>query len=245
MSTSQSSGSKYSCRTQDEEESSYAFAPNSNFAGTTGELAPNEPDDLVLGYGRIVPRWDVKRAGGRNIQYLVQVSSFPSAERAKVATVAFQEAADSWNELETGVKITETTERSSANFYLVYRQSVREDGTLAEAFFPHEVNKDVIVYSLSFESKNLPILKNIFEHEIGHVLGLRHEFAIEEEGGGAVRFLEPNELSIMSYKFPPTIRNSDKVGIKKFYELPNGFKVKNSPVTDFVPRIRSQRPTPS
>jgi hypothetical protein len=246
--------SKYPCRTQDEEEPSFGVAPVSNFAGTTGELAPDEPDDLVLGYGTIVPRWDVKQAGGRKLEYYVQVESFPSADKAKIAADTFQKAANSWNELDIGIVISKTTDQSSANFYLVYKVNTQANiNTLASAFFPHEIDQDVIVYKRSFDADGLAILKNIFQHEIGHILGLRHEFAItgdpdkglRPEDAGPVQFLENNYNSIMSYNFPPKIQDSDREQVSKFYELPNGFKVVNSPITDFIPRIRRGKVTPS
>lgn len=248
--------SQYPCHTQEEEDPSFGLAPVSNFAGTTGENAPDEPDDLVLGYGTIVPRWDVKQVGGRKLEYYVQVESFPSPDQAKIAADTFQKAANSWNELDIGIIISKTTDQSSANFYLIYKVNPRVGpgvNTLASAFFPHEIDQDVIVYKRSFDPDGLPILKNIFQHEIGHILGLRHEFAItgdqerswlKPEGEGAVQFLENNYYSIMSYNFPPKMQDSDREQVVKFYGLPNGFKVVDSPVTDFVPRIRNPKITP-
>lgn len=97
-----------------------------------------------------------------------------------------------------------------------------DDLTLAEAFFPNEINQDIIVYEFSFSDQgNRAILKNIFVHEIGHVLGLRHEFAItgdpqrdlDSEFDGAVQFMQENPKSIMSYEFPPTMQQSDREGL--------------------------------
>jgi hypothetical protein len=117
---------------------------------------------------------------------------------------------------------------------------------LAQAFFPHEVDQDVIVYSYALEDDNRSILKAIFLHEIGHILGLRHEFAIEPddkgngpEGFGAKQFLAKNRNSVMSYRnFPPEMQDSDRTQTVAFYKLPNGFMIGNSPVTDFQPKIR-------
>ena len=115
------------------------------------------------------------------------------------------------------------------------------------AFFPNEVNQDVVVFERSFSSQaNRSILKNLFTHELGHVLGLRHEFAItgdpskglSPEFDGAVQFLGENSKSIMSYEFPPTTRPSDKEGTKAFYQLAPGTVIRGSPVTDYVPQIR-------
>ncbi|CVK92143.1 hypothetical protein FPRO06_08887 [Fusarium proliferatum] len=240
---------KYPCNTQEETDPSFGPAPISNLAGTTGDNAPDEPDSLVVGFGTIVPRWDVKPNGGRKLEYFVQTQSFPSPDTARTAATAFQEAADAWNELNIGISITETTEQASANFYLVYRVNPsfgNGRNTLARAFFPHEIDQDVIVFTRAFDRNNLPILKNIFQHEIGHILGLRHEFAIEgdaakdllPEGQGAVLLGEKNYFSIMSYNFPPKFQDSDGNQTIGFYNLANGHMISGSPVTDFQPQIR-------
>ena len=68
----------------------------------------------------------------------------------------------------------------------------------------------------------------MFLHELGHVLGLRHEFAIEsEQGSGAMRLFSTDKESIMSYYFPPQIQESDKKDLRAFYSLPQ--------LKDFVP----------
>ncbi|KAF7533981.1 hypothetical protein G7054_g6622 [Neopestalotiopsis clavispora] len=240
---------KYPCHTQEEEDPSYGPAPVSNLAGTTGDNAPDEPDSLVVGYGTIVPRWDVTLPGARKLQYFVRTDGFPSESQARSAARSFQEAADSWNELELGIIISETTEEESANFCLVYQVNpVKGTGrsTLARAFFPHEADQDVIVFSRAFDRDAVPILKNIFQHEIGHILGLRHEFAItgdaakdlKPEGEGAVQYLENNYNSIMSYNFPPRIQASDQDQIVQFYGLANGHMMNGSPITDYQPQVR-------
>ncbi|KAM0206145.1 hypothetical protein ACHAQI_008443 [Fusarium lateritium] len=230
----------YHCRTQEEEDASYGPAPISNLAGTTGDNAPDQPDQLVVGYGEIVPRWDVKTAGARKLQYFVVTDTFPSPSVAQTAAKEFQAAAESWNELELGISISETTDQDAVNFNLVYKVNTlkSEQDTLAQAFFPHETNEEVIVFKLALGPQYLPILKNIFQHEIGHILGLRHEFAIKKEGFGAVQFLEENEKSVMSYNFPPRIQRSDREQVTEFYKLANGYMINGSPVTDFQPQIR-------
>lgn len=240
---------KYPCETQEEQDPSYGNAPVSNFSGTTGDNAPDEPDSLVVGYGTIVPRWDVFQQPGRKLQYFVNVESFPSSKEVDVAKTNFQQAADSWNELEIGLTIVETSDSSVANFHLVYAVNPTKGPgrtTLARAFFPHERDQDVIVFSKALEPRNLAILKNVFQHELGHVLGLRHEFAItgdeakdlKAEGKGATQFMEMNYNSIMSYNFPPRMQQSDRDQTIAFYKLNNGYLMGASPVTDFAPAVR-------
>lgn len=238
---------KYPCDTQEEEDPSYGAAPISNLAGTTGDNDPDEPDSLVVGFGTIVPRWDVKVDGGRILRYFVQTESFPDPSQAQIAAKEFKDATESWNELELGVTISETTEAVNANFDLVYKANPNyggEKNTLAKAFFPHETNQDVIVFKKAFDHTS--IMKNVFQHEIGHILGLRHEFAItgdatkeiKPEKHAAVQYLSNNYNSIMSYCFPPKMQDSDRDQTIQFYQLPNGFMVNGSPVTDYQAQVR-------
>lgn len=249
MAIPKSEYTKYRCDTQKEEDPSFGPAPSSNLAGTTGANDPDQEDSIVVGYGIIVPRWDVTPPGGRKLLYFVRTDLFPSPSQAKAAAQSFQDAADSWNAMKLGVVISQTTDQASANFYLVYKvnpTTVPPSTVLARAFFPHEVDQDVIVFTRAYDPNNFPILKNIFQHEIGHILGLRHEFAIEgdparglpPEGNGAVLFGEKNPISIMSYNFPPEIQDSDRVQVAQFYKLANGFMISGRPVTDFQSQLR-------
>lgn len=71
----------------------------------------------------------------------------------------------------------------------------------------------------------------VFTHELGHVLGLRHEFALNpvnenpgqglvlrEAANGAVLVGDRNEYSVMNYRAePPVIQESDVVSTREFY----------------------------
>jgi hypothetical protein len=93
---------------------------------------------------------------------------------------------------------------------------------------------NVYVYQKAFETGYINYLKNILTHELGHVLGLRHEFAPEKEPGtGAIVWGPRNPLSVMSYTFPPQIQPSDRVYTKTFYAH-NG-PIGNVNVQDHIP----------
>lgn len=239
-----SSEQSYTCETQDGRMATFGIAPVSHLPNNH-----DDPDSIVLGMGSIVPRWDVTIQPNRKLLYFVLVDTFPSESDAEFAASALQQAANAWNILNIGLTITSTDNQAAANFNLVYQvPSDPSSRTLARAFFPNEVDQDVIVFARAFQQSNRTILKNIFMHELGHVLGLRHEFAItgdpskdlDPEGDGAVQFWTANYNSIMSYNFPPTMQDSDKKGVVAFYKLKNGFMVNESPVTDYLPQLRKR-----
>ena len=181
----------------------------------------------------------------QKVQFYVKTSTFRSNEDAEYAGDALQAAGDEWNKLDLGIEFGRVPDEDTANFALVYRVSPPpqpgQGQTLARAFFPNERNQNIIVFSVAFEGRNKEFIYNFFLHELGHVLGLRHEFAIESEGAGAVQFLGKNDKSVMAYnypRFPPEIQQSDINGTKKFYELENGYEIGSQPVTDYVLRVR-------
>jgi hypothetical protein len=122
----------------------------------------------------------------------------------------------------------------------------QDENVLAVAFFPHKVT-DVLVYATSlahpFWKKHL---MNTLLHEIGHILGLRHEFALDLNDDGtlmesvppAQRFGSRNKHSVMSYDDVNYIRDTDIVDIKAFYELANRSSLTEGgpPIIDYTPR---------
>ncbi|KAB8230336.1 uncharacterized protein BDW43DRAFT_302447 [Aspergillus alliaceus] len=83
----------------------------------------------------------------------------------------------------------------------------------------------VQVYTYAFSPAYKRHMWSVFAHELGHVLGLGHEFA-----------LAPNELSVMNYRRePPMIQQSDIDGTKIFYNPPVGTILGKTPIVDYIP----------
>lgn len=135
-----------------------------------------------------------------------------------------------------GVRFIKTATRNTSTFVVQYNGS--DGDTLAEAFFPNtKLSNYLFVYSRVLEIDVRANMANVFEHELGHVLGLRHEFAAEE--GDFVLFGELNPASVMSYNWPPSITEQDTKETQAFYawkEPEIGSAVNSYKVVDVVPR---------
>ncbi|RFN48797.1 matrix metalloproteinase-11 [Fusarium flagelliforme] len=214
---------EYDCITQKGDEPA--------FAGSESNIP-----SIVVGLSTIIPRW----TNSTTIKWFIRADKFPSDEEAAIAASALDAAANEWNAVNFGVTVYQTTDKKEANFNLVYRDNPPDRPTvLARAFFPHQEDRDVVVFKYGMDAKNRYRLKNVFLHELGHVFGLRHEFAIVKEGRGAKRFMNENKESVMAYNKIPTVQESDREEIRAFYQLENGADVDGSPVTDYVPQLRS------
>jgi hypothetical protein len=200
-------------------------------------------DGMVVGVGPIIPRW----VPGTKLRYFVVREGFPNDVDFNYSSQAFAEACKEWNDIKFGVYISPTNDRKVANFVVKYFKppppapGEDPDDTIASAFFPNEV-KDVRVYDFTLVTpKWRAILKNSFLHEIGHIIGLRHEHAIVGDARGnkpektqAHQFGDKNPISVMSYEDKNEIQDSDKKDVIAFYKLANRFLIDDTPITDFV-----------
>jgi hypothetical protein len=147
----------YSCKTQ---------------ADTQAAAGNSSPDKIMLGWKKEVPRWKK----GSVVTWAANYNGYPAQGQAAYAANQLNDAAREWNALDLGVTFEWIDDRDNATFVLKY--SSITGTTLAEAFFPNQdLNNFVTVYQTAFDPRNIQVMKNIFLHELGHVLGLRHEFA--------------------------------------------------------------------
>jgi len=176
---------------------------------------------LQVGFGNEIPRW--KTGPTKTVNFAVLANGYPKPELALLAAKKLLEAANEWNELKLGVQFELVQKIEDAAFVLTYAKEI-SPGTLAEAFFPNNVDLNTLnVYPAAFQEGTVQYLKNIFLHELGHVLGLRHEFAPERETGANLKSVQigpRNPTSVMAYEFPPQMQSSDIDSAKAFYEFP-------------------------
>jgi hypothetical protein len=180
---------------------------------------PTSAASILVGLFREFPRWKP----GSTINFAAYADGYPEPGDAELAALRLWEAAEEWNEHEVGVNFEWVGKLDEATFVLQYGG---DNGTvLASAFFPNSLPLNTLfVYKLALQSteKYRDMLKNIFLHELGHVLGLRHEFALDPDRfeGGAVVYGSRNEDSVMSYKFPPKVQKSDITDLRSYYKVP-------------------------
>ncbi|KAF4986271.1 hypothetical protein FGRMN_10913 [Fusarium graminum] len=196
--------------------------------------------DVVIGLEDEVPR----REPGSVVKWSTWRQGFSSQEDAQYAAQQLTFAAQAWNDADVGVPLEYVPEAKDATFVLVHGG---EDGKrLASAFFPNKKDLDYMyVYSYTFSTEWRSSMWTVFTHELGHVLGLRHEFAISDaydEGPGGIQITAPDELSVMNYrKAPPKIQQSDILSLRKLYSMTADAsgqppKIGMTNVVDYIPR---------
>ncbi|RDW79119.1 uncharacterized protein DSM5745_05971 [Aspergillus mulundensis] len=200
-----STGSKlesYPCITQKPPPA--AFANNTSIAS------------LQVGLGDKIPRWKANTT----VNFAALAHGYPKPELAVLAATKLNEAANEWNALDLGIHFAWVEKIDDAAFVLSFAEQ-RSEGVLAEAFFPSDVDLQTLnVYPAAFRPGTVQYLRNIFLHELGHVLGLRHEFAPERERSAkSVQVGPRNPTSVMGYEFPPRLQASDIDSTKAFYQF--------------------------
>jgi len=235
------------------------FTPNTAAVFASGsDAAPNKTqrsvrcvtqkgsavDELFLGMDKgTLYLWEK----GSKINWTARADSYRSKADALFAARACYTAAEAWNKaLEGRVQFVYVDSFDDACFQLKYG-GVDTSGTLAEAFFPDQyraVLNNVIVYQAQLEGKYKDEIVNTFAHELGHVLGLRHEHSQDKptipgiwgdvEDGRyrnevveSILFGSRNPYSIMAYYDAMKIQDSDVKDARNAYDnLQNGSTLK-------------------
>ncbi|KAF5687163.1 matrix metallo ase-11 [Fusarium denticulatum] len=201
--------------------------------------------DIVVGLKEHIPRW----VPGSVIKWAAWRAGFKSQDDADYAAQQLNIAAQKWNEANVGVTFEWVPMAKDATFVLT--NGGANGTTLARAFFPNGEDLNyVFVYSYAFSQEWKPHMWNVFMHELGHVIGLRHEFAIDDvrdkmtadrEGERAVRIGAPDPKSVMNYRNePPQLQQSDIDSTRQFYAMTEDANGKNpmigmTQVIDYTP----------
>jgi hypothetical protein len=176
---------------------------------------------------RLLPRWKP----GAVITYRIDVESFPSKKSARFARRALFHATSDWNGRDVGVQFQRVNDDEPVVFTLKYHTAPY--GFFAESFFPDSRNRTLYIFKFAFRKKHRKYMANVFRHELGHVLGLRHEEAeFTESKLPSIALTPANTQSVMRYFTDPSslcIQDSDVAAVKKLSAIQEedfaGFKV--------------------
>lgn len=109
----------------------------------------------------------------------------------------------------------------NSDFRIVVRRNASctpQGCTLASAFFPDAGRHRFMIYPTMFEQSDEEQVETMI-HEIGHIFGLRHFFALTDEAEWPAEvFGEHAEFSIMNYGALSTLTDADKRDLKSLYQ---------------------------
>ncbi|KAJ4862321.1 met-zincin domain-containing protein [Trichoderma breve] len=166
--------------------------------------------EIRIGWDGEIPRW----RRGSELSYVVCIESFP-APLSSMVEDSMKAAIGMWNDI--GVSFKQVARNDPATFAVIYEN--RNRNAYACSFFPNELSRELIIYPPSLQKTNH--LSNILAHEVGHILGLRHEFAHKREKGlPSALFGSENADSIMNYFDHPEqlqVREQDLEELECFY----------------------------
>ncbi|KAK1974286.1 hypothetical protein LZ30DRAFT_740898 [Colletotrichum cereale] len=200
---------------------------------------------LAVSLNHECPRW----VPGSTLKWVVIREGFKNPKDADYAATHLNMACQKWNDLDVGVKFEWVNNAADATFALWHGGSY--GNVLASAFFPNPNDMSMmLVYNAAFSMPKWKAnLWKVFTHELGHVLGLRHEFALDadpvtgkaNEAMRAEQLGPRNENSVMTYgRVPPEIQQTDVESTRAFYALKDDDKgnpplVGRTPVQDYEP----------
>ncbi|MBB3979356.1 hypothetical protein GGQ64_004596 [Rhizobium azooxidifex] len=166
-----------------------------------------------------IPLW----AKDTTLRWRFRDSSFQEFEDHDAAKAAVEqlmaEAILAWGDA-APVKFTRRDD--AWDFEIVMREADNCDISgcvLASAFFPDAGRHKLVLYPKMFTQDREEQVETLI-HEIGHIFGLRHFFALMDESAWpAVIFGEHQRFSIMNYGADSELSANDTADLKSLYQL--------------------------
>jgi len=166
-----------------------------------------------------IPLW----AKNQRLRWRFQARSMNNFKNPTVAKAAirklFAEALLKW---ETAAPVKFTEDDDVWDFEIVMRagDSCTASGcVLASSFFPDAGRHKFVMYPKLFTQPREEQV-DTFIHEIGHVFGLRHFFALVSESAWPAKiFGTHSKFSIMNYGMLSRLTPEDKGDLKRLYQL--------------------------
>lgn len=206
------------------------------------------PEDVAHGYSVCVTQEDAEREvrvgwkgyatrwkKGSMLKYTVCTETFESSRWAALVADEVAKATAMWKDI--GVLFKRVKRDEKATFAIKYcfePDNCRPD-VYARAFFPKTSRGELVVYQLALEPSNVDFLANILAHELGHILGLSHEFTDQT----SILWGKKNDRSVMNYFSDLNqlqVGQQDREELASYYECDAGQYVGLS-ITDIEPRL--------
>jgi len=212
----------YRCYTQEDE-----IEIRPEFATFAGYVGKGE---------KLLPRW----TPGSIVYFVFLSNTFPNEVDARTVETAFMRAVDDWNSKAVGVQLQRVFDCERAAFVVAYEASKAKPRAYASAFFPDSDDRTLRVFSDALSVDSTVRLLVILLHEIGHVLGLRHENAsTTEPEKPSVELTSFNEHSIMMAPLPEgsgtCIHDRDVEALKMLYSMADNSTFKDYRVVTVDP----------
>ncbi|KAH0529944.1 hypothetical protein TsFJ059_004634 [Trichoderma semiorbis] len=172
---------------------------------------PHGCAEVRVGFGGEIPRW----RKGSVLSYVVCGEDFPLSLPIEEAMTV---AVNKWQNI--GATFKQVGRNDPATFIVTYQNG--NPPVYARAFLPNETLRELTVYEHTLQAAEY--LAGILSHELGHILGLRHEFAHRRDEGRDHRSVlvgSENPQSVMNYFDDPKdfqVQERDLEELRRFYE---------------------------
>ncbi|KAK0705459.1 hypothetical protein B0H67DRAFT_687628 [Lasiosphaeris hirsuta] len=198
----------------------------------------SDPFSAQIGYIDHIPRW-ARRS--EPLKYVICAETFPNLDDSLWVASELRRAMDQWKGV--GVRFQLVGRSCEAHFRVTYQALPANGDTnaLASAFLPNADacpdKRTLRIYRLAFANSHREHLSNILSHEVGHILGLRHEFSMEgEPRWWSATWGKRNRGSVMEYhpSVSMLVNQQDLDDLERFYASAMTDYL-GKPVRDFTP----------
>lgn len=186
---------------------------------TDNKAYKKSPFELVIDKSEgFIPLWDENVT--LNWRFDKSMDTFftnPNMEKARIIKL-FAEAVLAWEDA-CPVKFSQNDDLWDFEITVLPDRCNEHGCVLASAFFPQQGQDRLVIYPKLFTQPYHEQVETLI-HELGHIFGLRHFFALtHEKEWGAEVFGKHEPFSIMNYGDESSLTATDKADLKELYSL--------------------------